>query len=192
MGNRCPVELGGLAPTREGGEEVVVERHVLEHPIQPLNVPEVGISKPLPHRSAPPGIVGPHRHQAVRLRVGQGPEHDPVHHTVDGRAPANAQGQRQDGHQGKHGILAKDAEPVADVRPNALEYADATHVPHLLLESIHSPERDHGLSVRLLGRHSAFQVLLRLHGHVELQLVVDVVLGAAQGPEGLEQKPKRV
>ncbi len=54
-------------------------------------------------------------HEAVRLRIGQGPEQDRVEHAEDGGGRPDPEGQREHGDGGEAGVLQQLAKGEAEV-----------------------------------------------------------------------------
>jgi len=114
----------------------------------------------------------PQHHDLTGTWVRQRTQQDRVHHAEDGSVGADAQGQRDDGHNRERRTVAQHAEPVADVLPDGFHQNDSSNIASPFFELLNPAEGTHRLCTCLLRRHPLFDELLSLHVVVKSNLVI--------------------
>ena len=130
-----------------------------------------------------------HFDQAFLLRVRQRPQQHAVHDAEHGGGGADAEGEREDGHDRERGSAPQGARRVAEVAKEVLDGAETVLVARALAGARHAPELDQRLPARLLGRHAGLQVLLRLPVDVEPDLLVEAALQLTAADEPQQPTP---
>ncbi len=111
---RNPLQHDGISRSGDVPHLVEDRAHVAEHLIAGLPIQVVGHGDDILVKAAAV-LVFPNHHQAVRLRVVDGPENNGFDQAEDRRAPADAHGQRDNRDGGKHGSSAQHPESVPEV-----------------------------------------------------------------------------
>jgi hypothetical protein len=114
--------------------------------------------------------------EARRVFVRQRPEQHGIDHGKNCGVCTDAQGQREDGDDGKTGIPAKLAEAVAEVLGEFVDDADAPGVAALFFNLLNAAQFDERLAARICGRHPGAEVILNVHLEMALKLLGHLAL----------------
>ena len=75
----------------------------------------------------------------MRLRIRQGPDHDPVDDGEDRRGCANTEGQRSDGRKSEAHVAAQHAGRDSEIGRQPFKPSDAVHLMDLLSNQERAP-----------------------------------------------------
>jgi hypothetical protein len=121
MGDASAADLRRIAALRQRDARAEVAGHPLERLTRAAPVVEIRIGSDV-LVEALPGVVRPHHHQAVRVRVGQRLQEHAVDHREDGRVRADAQAERQNHQSVEERLLRDVSKSVPNVRPHRTSF----------------------------------------------------------------------
>ncbi len=118
----------------------------------------------------------PQHQQLTGAGVRQGTQQHGIHHAEDGRVRADAQGQRDDGHNRERRAATQHAKTVANVLPDGFHQNDSSNIASSLFDLLNAPEVGHRFGTSRLRRHPLFDELLSLHVDVKSNFVIKLGL----------------
>src|SRR5918995_216096 len=126
-------------------------------------------------------IVAEHRrlcdlNDFMLIRERQRPKDDVIDEAEYRRRGAGRKREAQRGDDGEAGISKKRAEPKSCVLPQLIEPAGAKAVSISLFRLRHTAERDTGLTLSFIGRHSGSNVVGRMHIEMAPEFGIELVL----------------
>src|SRR3954463_3352869 len=117
-------------------------------------------------------------HEPLGIGIRQWREQDGVHEGKDRRVRADADGERQHGNGREPRALAKRAERVGHVLPDAVDKLDAARVAALLLAERDRTHLDSRPLARVRERHAGRDVVLDQLLEMVLHLLIELALNA--------------
>jgi hypothetical protein len=123
---------------------------------------------------------------------GKGTKQNPFNPAKNGGIGADSEREAKNRQKGKAGIAAQYAESKAQILERIFDEIDAARFAAFLFDLFHSAQRPQRGVAGLFHAHSTAHVLLNLLLKMELQLVVEFLVGLAPAEDGTQPKLQSV
>jgi len=124
-------------------------------------------------------VILPEHDQTRGVAIGKRTEKHRVGDVEDSGSAADAEGQRGSGKESKPRRLAKHAQRITKVLPDAIQQREPALLTIGFAQLRHAPQPEHGLAPGLFWSQTSLKIFLGQHGGVGLQFLREVAVQAA-------------